>query len=360
VLGMGSAPSFDPNLFSKPISAPTYKRLFNSNTSGHPLFNRAVAGLYPTGSTFKPITATAALQTGAITPDSTIDDPGFLKLGVQKFKNAGGAVNGIIALRQALQVSSDVFFYTLGARLNSQKAQGGPLQTWARHFGIGRLSGIDLPGQAAGTIPSPEWRAQRNQEEVRCEKKTQKRFCGIADGRPWAIGDNVNLAVGQGDLQASPLQMAVAYAALQNGGRVVRPHLGLDIEDSAGRRIQDVKPPAERRLAIDPANRQAILDGLHLAASADGGTSADVFRGWDQQDYPVYGKTGTAERPGQADQSWYVCFVSPTNGDPPIVVAVTIEQGGFGAAAAAPAARLILSEQYRQRAKIVSGSSHTR
>ena len=144
----------------------------------------------------------------------------------------------------------------------------------------------------------------------------------------------MNLAVGQGDLQATPLQMATAYAAIENGGKVVRPHLGLEVEDQAGRVLQRIEPGAARRVHVQPSYLQAIRDGLHLAASAPGGTSADVFSGWDQTHYPVFGKTGTAERPGQADQSWYVCFVP--NKARPIVLAVTIEKGGFGAEAAAP------------------------
>jgi penicillin-binding protein 2 len=173
------------------------------------------------------------------------------------------------------------------------------------------------------------------------------------------VGDNINLSVGQGDLQASPLQMAVAYAALANGGKVVRPHLGLDIEDSEGRLVQEIDPPAARKIDFPSGARSAILDGLHAAASAPGGTSTDVFKGWPQDRYPVYGKTGTAERPPHPDQSWYVAFVPDKNR--PIVVAVTVEGGGFGAEAAAPAARQILSQWFFGRSgQFVRGESHTR
>jgi penicillin-binding protein 2 len=244
-----------------------------------------------------------------------------------------------VALRQALQVSSDVFFYTMGARLNGES--GDPLQRYARKLGIGRRTGIDIPGEFKGLLPTPQWR-----DRLFKERKTD---------RPWTIGDNVNLAVGQGDLQATPLQMATAYSTVINGGKVPRPHVGLEVEDAAGRTLQRIDPGAARHVKISPGNRQAILDGLHLAASAAGGTSADVFRGFP---HPVYGKTGTAERPGQEDQSWYVCYVP--DGKRPIVVAVTIEQGGFGAEAAAPAARLILSQWFGVKKKLVRGSSRTR
>jgi penicillin-binding protein 2 len=177
--------------------------------------------------------------------------------------------------------------------------------------------------------------------------------------RPWSVGDNINLAVGQGDLQASPLQMAVAYAAIENGGTIVRPHLGLDVEDSEGRQVQEIDPPSPRHVNFPAGARQAIMDGLHLAASAPGGTSADVFKGWPQGRYPVYGKTGTAERPPHPDQSWYVAFVPDRSR--PIVVALTIEGGGFGAESAAPAVRQILSQWYFGRSgQFVRGASHTR
>jgi penicillin-binding protein 2 len=173
---------------------------------------------------------------------------------------------------------------------------------------------------------------------------------------PWTVGDNVNLSVGQGDLQATPLQMAVSYAAIANGGRVVRPHLGVAVEDANGREIQRIDPGTARRVKMDPAARAAIMGGLHMATVGDG-TSADVFRGWDQDAFPVYGKTGTAERPGHGDQSWYVCYVP--NASKPIVLAVTVEDGGFGAEAAAPVARVMLAEWFDQKKTFIAGKSKT-
>ena len=338
ILALGSVPSFDPNIFSKPVKESTLKKL-QSTANGAPLYDRAIAGLYPTGSTFKVITSVAALQTGTITPQTVIDDPGSVKIGNIVFHNSGNAANGAVALRQAIQVSSDVFFYTMGARLNGES--GEPLQRYARKLGIGRRTGIDIPGEFKGLLPTPQWR-----DRLFKENKTD---------RPWTVGDNVNLAVGQGDLQATPLQMATAYSTVINGGRVPRPHVGMEIEDAAGRTLQRIDPGPARHVKIAPQNRQAILDGLHAAATQSGGTSADVFRGFP---HPVYGKTGTAERPGQADQSWYVCYVPDAKR--PIVVAVTIERGGFGAQAAAPAARLILSQWFGVKKKLVRGSSKTR
>jgi penicillin-binding protein 2 len=172
-------------------------------------------------------------------------------------------------------------------------------------------------------VPTPEWRNEWYDE-------------GLTDRR-WSVGDNVNLSVGQGDLLTNPLQMAVAYATVANGGTVVTPRLGLRIEDSTGRPLQELQAPASRKVEIDPAHREAILDGLYAAANEPGGTSTPVF-----ETFPVEiaGKTGTAETP-QGDQSWYVALAPYPN--PRYVVAATIERGGFGAETAAPAVRQILT-----------------
>jgi penicillin-binding protein 2 len=266
-----------------------------------------------------------------------------LQVGGVTFRNAGGAVNGPVALRRALQVSSDVFYYRLGLEANN--ARGGHLiQDWAKRLGLARKTGIDLPAETEGLIPSPEWRNRLFRKKL--------------TDRPWSAGDNINLSVGQGDVQANPLQMAVAYAAVANGGYVVRPHLGLRIEDSDGRVIQELETQSRRKVKIAPEYRQAILDGLRLAASAPGGTSADVFKKFP---IPVAGKTGTAEKgAGRADQSWYLALAPYPN--PRYVVAVTFEAGGFGAETAAPAARRILASLFDvkgEERKVVKGSSRT-
>ena len=359
VLALGSYPSFDANVFAKPLSQRRYDQL-SSEANGAPLFNRAIAATYPTGSTFKPVTAMAALEEGIITPGSTIVDSGVFKLGDREFKNAKDAVFGPLNLAEALKVSSDVFFYNLGGEAN---ARGPIIQDWARRLGIGRRTGIDIPGEFAGLVPDREWRDKGYDEYLACTKKAkvtpgteQALFaCGGID-RPWSGGDNVNLSVGQGDLQATPLQLATAYSTIANGGRVVRPHVGQAVEDGAGRLVQEIRKPARRKLDFDDANRDAIMEGLRRAAKEDGGTSADVFADFP---YPVYGKTGTAERQPNPDQSWYAAYVDdPTR---PIVVVTTVERGGFGAETAAPAARLILSEWFHlSDREFRAGSSQTR
>jgi penicillin-binding protein 2 len=326
IVALGSSPSFDPNIFAKIIRERDFKRL-SSEENGKPLFNRAIQAGYPTGSTFKLVTALAALEGGLITPDTPLFDGGSLQVGGVTFENAGGVSHGSLALRQALTVSSDVFFYRLGLAANN-RGDGLLIQDWAHRLGIGRLTGIDLPAEGQGLIPTPEWRN-------RLYKK------GLTD-RPWSVGDNINLSIGQGDLSVTPLQLAVAYATVANGGNVVKPHLGRRIEDAEGRVLQEFETPATRKTRINPAYRQAIMDGLVGAANGPGGTSTDVFAGFG---IPIAGKTGTAEKgPGRADQSWYAAITYPD--DPQYVVVATDEAGGFGAERAAPMVRQIIASLY--------------
>ncbi len=372
VYAMGSLPSFDPSLFTHPISASAYKAL-NSAASNYPLLNRAIQTAGPTGSTFKPITATAALQSGVWSTGEVYDDTGQFCEGTLCRRNAGGAAYGVLDLVNAIRVSDDVFFYNLGALLNSQAPNGGALQKWASLYGIGHKTGIDLGGEVLGNLPTPKWRSQINADEAACDRLTHPTAefphhpdhslppggCGIADGtnRPWSPGDNVNLAVGQGDVQVTPLQLAVAYSAIANGGTVVTPHLGLEIDSPQGTLLQKIDPPAARHININPAYLDTIRAGLHAAAQSPGGTSYDVMGNFPEQ---VYGKTGTAQYNGQQDYAWYACFVPDSATRTPIAVVVTVEQGGFGAVAAAPVAREILSQWFTGRAgKFVAGTSQT-
>lgn len=324
ILGLGSFPTFDPSVFTHALTQSEYDALARDPVTA-PLTDRATQGLYPTGSTFKLITAMAALEGGVITPSSTIYDGGSLTVGGQSFQNAGGASYGSLTLVPALQVSSDVFFYTLGLKMWDT----GELQNWAHLLGIGRPTGLDLPEQTEGLLPSKHWR-----DQLYKEGETE---------RPWSAGDNIQLATGQGDLQTNPLQMAIAYATVANGGTVVTPHLGLEVQDAAGRVLKEFDPAPRRHVHIDPEFRAAILEGLHEAAQAPGGTSYAVFGGFQ---VPVAGKTGTAQRPPHADQSWYIVLAPYPN--PRIVTAVTMEEGGFGAESAAPAALQILEAYFHK------------
>ncbi|MDA0181228.1 penicillin-binding protein 2 [Solirubrobacter phytolaccae] len=347
VLAMGSAPSFNASVFAKPFSQKTYEYL-TSNSTDAPLLNRATESGYPSASTFKPVTALAALEEGLITPSRKIDDPGHWEYGGRDYQNAKKAVFGSLNVSEALKVSSDIFFFKLGAQANDR---GRVIQNWAEKLGYGKKTGIDLPNEKPGLIPDRKWREEGLKAYEKCTDKAgvQKQTtaalfaCGGIE-RGWSGGDNVNLAVGQGDLQATPLQVAVAYAALENGGTIVRPHLGKAIEDGNGVTLQEFRPKAKRKVKMSSRDREAVLSGLRSAAQSDGGTSADVWEGWPMDEYPIYGKTGTAERQPNPDQAWYACFVKDKGR--PIVVVVTVEKGGFGAATAAPAARMILSEWF--------------
>jgi penicillin-binding protein 2 len=356
IYAMGSNPSFDPNIFTKPVPTSVYRAL-NNPASNFPLINRATQTAGPTGSTFKPITATAALESGAWNTTEVFDDSGQYCFSGQCRHNAGMASYGTLDLVQALKVSSDDFFYNLGVATNADPTHhpaGGALQHWARLYGIGQPTGIDVGSESTGTLPTPSWRAQRNKLETECDNATgpykgrpkhPPGGCGIADGtnRPWSVGDNESLAVGQGDVQVTPLQLAVAYSALANMGTIVTPHLGLAIQSPNGSVLREINPPPKRHLPVNPLYLETIRQGLRDAASQPGGTSYPVMGNFPEQ---VYGKTGTAQYTGQPDYSWYACFVPQSATSKPILVVVTVARAGFGVQAAAPVARQILSQWF--------------
>jgi penicillin-binding protein 2 len=339
ILAMGSAPTFDPSIFTHPITQSQYHALTSRRTDA-PLANRAIQGLYPTGSTFKPITATAALQDHLISPNTIFNDTGSLKIDAnQTLHNAGHAINGPVDMSDALKVSSDIYFYSLGMKAKASKG-GGQIQDWARNYGLGQRTGIDLPSEVDGLIPTPAWRNRLYHEHL--------------TDRPWSVGDNINLAVGQGDLEADPLQMAVAYAALGNNGTVVTPHLGDDVESVTGKVLQEIRPAPRRHIDINPTTRETIMGGLTRAATEPGGTSYPVFGHFP---FAVAGKTGTAQRPNQPDQSWYIVLAPARN--PQIVVAVTLERGGFGVDTAAPVAARILEHYFHLPITPTAGTGKT-
>jgi penicillin-binding protein 2 len=362
ILAMGSQPSFDANVFARPFSQKTYEGLISDRTSA-PLLNRATESGYPTGSVFKPVTALAGLEKGLISPTEKYNDTGLFEYGnpPQKYQNAKKAVNGPVDMSDALKVSSDTYFFRLG----SLAAGGNAIQHWARKLGFGRTTGLDVPGEKPGLVPDARWRNDAYAKYSACVKKnhltertTPALFkCGGIE-RTWVGGDNVNLAVGQGDLQATPLQVAVAYSALANGGTIVRPHVGAAIEDGQGGDVEEFSVRPRRKVKIDSADLAVVRDGLRRAVQEPKGTSYDVFRGWDMKAHPVYGKTGTAQRGNDADQAWYACWVMDKSR--PIVVVVTVEKGGFGADTAAPAARLILDQWFATNDhEFHAGSSET-
>jgi penicillin-binding protein 2 len=362
ILAAGSAPSFDPNRFARPLSEAEYKEIEGGGSEADRLVDRAVEGEYPTGSTFKPITAMAALEAGVLSPDEGLGAGTCIQVhgSGRKFCNANMAEYGAVGLVTALKVSSDTYFYEVGERTNT----GPIIQQEARKLGIGRPSNIDLPNEFEGVIPDAAWRQKQNEAQERCEHSKHSGPCQIvAEIKPWTIGENMNLAVGQGDLLTDPLQMAVAYSTLANAythggeGWAPTPHLGKEIDEANGGLVQSLSVPAARPVKLNDGDLNLVMEGIHEAASQSGGTSAPVWVGWNQEQDPVYGKTGTAEHVGKEDQSWYMCYIG--NASRPIVIAVTVEQGGYGAETAAPVARLMASEYYGKPLKFVAGSSKT-
>jgi penicillin-binding protein 2 len=339
ILAMGSYPTYDPSFYTRPHTKAQYDAF--GDRPGDPLVDRADQGGYPTGSAFKPITATAALEDHLIEPNTIFNDTGSLDIGGLVVHNAGGAANGPIDMSTALKVSSDVYFFDLGLHAEAS-GKGGQIQDWAHAYGLGQKPDIDLPAAGSGLIPTPAWR-----------DRVYRSHDNPYIDRPWNQGDNVNLAVGQGDVMVTPLQLARAYSALGNGGTLVRPHVGGRIVDVRGRTVERIKPRPKRHLHISDETRNVILGGMERAAMEPGGTSFPVMGGFP---FALAGKTGTAERgEGQEDQSWYG-VIAPYR-DPKIVVAVTVEHGGFGVESAAPIARAILERYFHLSAGGASGSA---
>jgi penicillin-binding protein 2 len=383
VYAMGSLPSYDPAVLQSPdLTQKKYDQLFVDNP-GDPLFNRATQAVGLDGSTFKVITGTAALESGTWTPTKIYDDPGQVTVSGQTFKNApGDGAEGPINMAQALEVSDDDFFYTMGELMNPSpnQRQGTALQTWARRFGINQAPDIDLPGAAAGTVPSPGLIDDQIKAEQECATATgayaytngtatsakplpgyhrspkHPDGCGIADPQTlgWTVGDNMLAAIGQGDVQVSPLQLAMVYAAIENGGTLVSPHLGEDIQTATGSVITKIDPAPERHLDISASTLATLREGLMLAANGPSGTSTDVMGSFP---LTVYGKTGTADYipttgpDAGTDQAsaWYSAYVPRSETTKPIEVVVWVQNGGYGDASAAPVARQILSEWFTGR-----------
>lgn len=320
VLALASYPTFNPDVFQSG-SAREVRRVLTSPS--RPLLDRAIGGEYPAASTFKAITAAAALETGLYTPGETIDSPGSVVLYKTRFQGFNNQAHGVITLPEALEVSSDTFFYELADR--TYRTQGWPMQDWSRRFGFGRPTGLDLTeGESAGLVPDLAYKRQT------CDRKVDPINCS------WRPGDSVNMSIGQGNVLVTPIQMATAYAALANGGTIVTPTLGRAVVDADGRVLRDlVSARALRPLGLSKDNLEIIQSGLRRAANGNGGTATPVFGALPER-FRVAGKTGTAENTSGIDHAWWVGY-APVD-DPKIVVAIVVERGGQGANSAAPAA----------------------
>lgn len=322
VLALVTYPSFDPNDFAGGISAAKWSEL--TADSRRPLLNRSIQGTYPPGSIFKVVTMAAALEEALYAPDSTFMCTGvWTGLGEEWTKTCyNKAGHGTLDLVRGLTQSCDVVFYTLGKALYDAVPQA--LPDMARAFGLGAPTDIDLVGEAAGLVPDETW------------KKETK-------GEGWYPGDNVNLAIGQGDLLVTPLQMAVLYGAIANGGTLYRPHIVAQIpawtddqEDIV------VEPEVIGRLPVSPEHLDAIRRGLEGVTQPPYGTSWRVFEG---MPIPVAGKSGTAENNFEIPHSWWVGY-APAD-DPHVVVVAIVENVGEGSKFAGPIVRQVIEAWYQ-------------
>jgi penicillin-binding protein 2 len=357
ILALASNPTFKPSIFSShdpkklaPLLNPNVARKDN-----YPGLDRAIAGLYPAGSTFKPVTALAALEERLVTPTEPLACTGAYHVYDKQgnvipggtFKNWDPFVSQQMTMSTALEASCDTYFYELGYRFYKLPAvRRHPFQEWAARFGFGRATGIDLPGEQPGLLPTPEWRRQAY------TPKTDPKEWRV--DRLWKPGDSIQLAIGQKDLLVTPLQMARFYALIANGGRLVHPHIAADVEEvsnkqAPGRVLHSFAPPPAPTVRIDPLYLDVVRQGLLQATHGPSGTSTAVFG-----TFPVLiaGKTGTAEKfesipgfTGKLDQSEW-CGYAPADA-PTIVVCALIENGGHGGTAAAPAALKVFEAYFK-------------
>ncbi len=332
VLAMASNPSYDPRVFVDGISQANFDQ-FQDPAGSFPLNNRVLQGLYAPGSTFKLVTGIAALDKGVIAPTDTVADPGVITVGGRQFKNALSKANGNVNITRALAVSSDVYFYRMGEYFWEDRGRFGAtgIQDVAREFGLGAATGVDLPYEADGRVPDPEAR-----------KRAFDANPGLFMTRDWFTGDNMNMAVGQGDVAVSPMQMANAYATFANGGTVYTPRVAANVLDAKAQVVRKIEPQTLRKIELPRSVRGPLLTGFEGAVADPDGTAFSAFAGFPLSSFPVAGKTGTAEVAGKQDTALFSAFAPADN--PKFEVTVVMEQSGFGASAAAPVARRVFEK----------------
>ncbi len=327
VLALASMPTYDPNLFVDGISTQDWKAL--NDSPDHPMLHRAVYSAYPPGSTFKPFMALAGLELGKITADKEIADPGYFVFGGHRFMDDKIGGHGMVDLHKSIVVSCNTYYYQLAADLGIDAIAG-----FMAPFGFGERTGIDLPGEATGVLPSQEWKQRR------FRKPEQQR---------WYAGETISVGIGQGYNAYTPLQLANALAALVNEGKLFRPHVVKYVIDSQTGERRAVEPEPIRQIPLQAAHLKAVLDGMVDVNKT--GTGKSVFK---DAPYSVGGKTGTAQvyslrgqrydknkvRERLRDHSWFIAYAPAEN--PQIALAVLVENGGFGAKSAAPIARQVL------------------
>ncbi len=328
VLAFVSKPGFDPNQFVDGIDPQYWAEL--NDSPDRPLYNRAIAGTYPPGSTFKPFMALAALHLGKRTPRSTINDPGYFYFGDRRFRDSKPGGHGVVDLHKSIVVSSDVYYYMLANDMGIDA-----IADFMKHLGLGARTGIDLQGEVAGVLPSPEWKMKRFRRP---------------ELQRWYPGETISIGIGQGYNSYTPIQLAQALATLANGGTVYRPRLVSHVDDPRTRERRHFEPEAMHQLPVKREHIEFVKRAM--AGVNKEGTGARAFAG---AQYTSGGKTGTAqviamkqnEKYDEAkvaerhrDHSWFIVFAPVEN--PKIAAAIIVENGGFGARAAAPIARTML------------------
>jgi penicillin-binding protein 2 len=348
ILALASAPTYNPSVFTGHVTerALAAQGLTPSTAlaKNYPSLDRAIDGTYPPGSTFKPLTAIAALQEHLINPYAFYPCTGTYIAPEDRshrvWHNWDPNVYQGMDLPTALAYSCDTYFYRVGNGFYELPAdRGQPEQRWARAFGFGRTSGTGFGLQAPGLLPTIGWRH-------RTYTRRSDPCCWRVD-RLWKPGDSIQLAIGQGDLLVTPLQMARFYAAIANGGNLVTPHVLMDVENPNHTIVPTAAPPERRPIrGLDPAYLKVVRQGLYEGTHESFGTSYGVFGTFP---VPIAGKTGTAQKlvtlpgyTGEQDQSWW-CGYGPAN-HPKLVVCVVIENGGHGGTAAAPAAERVFAK----------------
>jgi penicillin-binding protein 2 len=331
VLAMVSTPAFDPNVFARGIKADEWRNLIKDRL--RPLSNRAIQGQYPPGSTFKIIMAIAGLEEGLIQPESRIFDPGFHQVGNRAFRDWKKEGHGSVDLHKALVESCDVYFYQAGQRIGIDR-----IAKYARAFGLGEKTGIALDDEKGGLVPDSEWK--------------RKRF-----RQPWYPGETPSVAIGQGYLTVTPLQLANMMAAVANGGTVYRPYMVRRVESVEGALIQEYGPEKIRTIPLKAETlqrvRSALWDVVKGARGTGGAARTSIVN--------IAGKTGTAQVAEMRgaylkseqlayfirDHAWFVAY-APAQ-DPKIAVVTLVEHGGHGGSAAAPLAKKVIETYFETR-----------
>ncbi len=350
VLGMVSLPTYDNNIFADGITTEEYEAI--SEAPGFPLLDHAISGIYPPGSTFKLVTAAAGLQEKVITRKTILNAPGIIYLPNRNFPDdpnlaqpfvcwihKHGGEHGDINITAAIAESCDIYFYKVGGGYPPTDFDGLGVQTladYARLFGYGELSGIDLPGENAGLIPDPKWKR-------------------IAKGERWVTGDTYNMAIGQGDVLATPLQVTMMTAAIANDGILYQPQVVAAITDSESRLVQFNHPIVRREIPVKSKNFDIVREGMWMVVNWEFGTAAEVAL----PDVEVAGKTGTAEffdpeigrdlAGNLPSHAWFTAFAPYDN--PEIAITVFVYNGGEGSMVAAPIASEILRGYFDIKAR---------